>query len=105
MGVLLGAAAISWRRQLSKAATAFSVLAIMIAPLLAVAVTLPHSFTNGTVADAAEVNANFEALAYRTIPRATGLGPQDGTDSGIIAARQLNLTKVNRPGNSGDSFS
>jgi hypothetical protein len=41
-----------------------SILALVIVPLVAVAaVTLPFTFTNGTVADADEVNANFNALA------------------------------------------
>jgi len=36
---------------------------LAIGPLVALAVTLPHTFSNGTVADADEVNANFSALA------------------------------------------
>jgi hypothetical protein len=32
-------------------------------PLALLATTLPHTFTNGTVADATQVNANFETLA------------------------------------------
>lgn len=39
------------------------VLGLVALPLsAAVAVTLPHAFTNGTVADATEVNANFATL-------------------------------------------
>lgn len=39
------------------------VLGLVALPLsAAVAVTLPHTFTNGTVADATEVNANFATL-------------------------------------------
>ena len=36
---------------------------LVVGPLVAVAVTLPHTFTNGTVADANQVNANFNAVA------------------------------------------
>jgi len=36
--------------------------ALVVGPLVAVAVTLPHTFSNGTVADANQVNANFNAV-------------------------------------------
>jgi hypothetical protein len=36
---------------------------VLVLPLSVAAVTLPHTFVNGTVADADEVNANFAALA------------------------------------------
>ena len=43
--------------------THLAVTAILVVPLAAVAaVILPHTFINGTVADANEVNANFSAL-------------------------------------------
>lgn len=93
LGALLGGAAVLYPRVASRATTTLTVLAIAVVPLIALAVSLPHSFVNGTVADADEVNANFEALAYRSIPRATGLGPIDGTDSGALASRVLNVTK------------
>jgi hypothetical protein len=45
-------------------AIGLTVLAVaLVAPLAARAVTLPFTFTNGTVADANQVNANFAALA------------------------------------------
>lgn len=36
---------------------------LFMVPLSVVALTLPHTFVNGTIADADEVNANFAALA------------------------------------------
>lgn len=57
LGALVGAAGVLYRRPLSKAGTAVALLAIGVVPLSALAV--PHLFTNGTVADADEVNANF----------------------------------------------
>jgi len=40
-----------------------ALVAIVIVPLVAMAVTVPNTFVNGTTADADEVNANFDALA------------------------------------------
>jgi hypothetical protein len=40
----------------------FALVAIVIAPLVTIAVTVPNTFVNGSVADADEVNANFVAL-------------------------------------------
>ncbi len=40
----------------------FALVAIVIAPLVVIAVTVPNTFVNGTVADADEVNANFVSL-------------------------------------------
>ena len=43
--------------------THLAATALLVVPLAAVAaVTLPNTFTNGTVADAGEINANFDAL-------------------------------------------
>jgi hypothetical protein len=67
--------------------------AVALVPVAALAVMLPYTFVNGTVADATEVNANFEALAYPVVPRATELGPGDGTDVGPIASRNLTVVK------------
>ncbi len=43
-------------------------------PATTVAITLPHAFVNGTIADADEVNANFGALetAINSAPSAVG---------------------------------
>lgn len=73
-----------------RAVSAFVLLAI---PIAAHAVTLPHAFVNGTIADANEVNANLQALAYRLIPRTTGIGPGDNTDFGPIVSRTLTVAK------------
>ena len=39
---------------------------LVMAPLSVAALTLPYTFVNGTIADAAKVNANFAALASAT---------------------------------------
>jgi len=64
IGLLLGASMVLHRRRSLRAAAACACLAIAVGPLMALAgqVSLPHSFTNGTLADADEVNANFVAL-------------------------------------------
>ena len=63
LGALVGALVILYRKPLSKAKTAVALLVIALVPLIAIGqVTLPNTFTNGTVADADEVNANFDAL-------------------------------------------
>lgn len=51
------------RRLRGRSLAAALLLGIVVVPVAAwAAVTLPHSFTNGTAADADEVNANFAAL-------------------------------------------
>jgi hypothetical protein len=63
VGALAGAAVVLYPRPLSKTKTSVVLLVIAIVPLVAIAqVTLPHTFSNGTVADADEVNANFDAV-------------------------------------------
>ena len=64
IGLLIGAAFILQRRRLTQADGTCSVIAVAVIQVVAFAiqVSLPHSFPNGTVADATEVNANFEAL-------------------------------------------
>lgn len=64
IGLLMGASVVIHRRQLFRTAVACTCLAIAIVPLMALAgqVSLPNSFTNGTLADADEVNANFATL-------------------------------------------
>jgi hypothetical protein len=64
IGLLMGASMVLHRRRLLRTAAACACLAIAVGPLMALAgqVSLPHSFTNGTLADADEVNANFVAL-------------------------------------------
>lgn len=97
MSFLVGGYMMQDRRRLGRfSAVGATVLIVM--PLAAVAtITLPNVFTNGSVADADEVNANFDTLAtavnYRTITRATGLGPQDAIDSGVIVSRTLEVMK------------
>lgn len=72
--------------------------ALIVFPMAAIAtVSVPYSFNNGEIANATEVNANFdvltEAVNHRTIPRATGLGPADGIDAGVIVSRTLSVNK------------
>jgi hypothetical protein len=56
-------------------------------PAVLLAVTLPHTFTNGTVADADQINANFQALAA-AVGSAGGGVP---TDSDVAACTTSNL--------------
>jgi hypothetical protein len=62
LGAFLGATAVIYRRPLSKVATPLALLSVVLLPLVAIALTLPHTFVNGTIADADEVNANFAAV-------------------------------------------
>ena len=61
LGFLLGVCAVLARR--SRIARTFAIGFIALVPVIAViAVNLPHTFQNGTIADADEVNDNFDAL-------------------------------------------
>jgi hypothetical protein len=64
IGLLVGASVVLHRGRWVKSAAACAVVALAVGPLasLAAQVSLPHSFMNGDVADADEVNANFAAL-------------------------------------------
>lgn len=63
LGFLLGVFAVKAKG--ARANALVFALAIVVVPAIAVTAqsTLPYTFTNGTVADADEVNANFQALA------------------------------------------
>ncbi len=63
LGALMGAAVVLYRRPILKTGTALALVALVLVPLVALAVTLPNTFVNGTVADADEVNENFQFLA------------------------------------------
>jgi hypothetical protein len=94
---LLGGFLMQGRRRLSWFSTV-GAIGLMVVPMAALAtVTLPNVFVNGQIGDADEVNANFDTLTttvnYRTIARATALGPFDTTDSGVIASRVLVVVK------------
>lgn len=61
LGIILGATAIIARRNKMARLASFSF--ILIVPVVAAfAVNLPHTFSNGTIADADEVNDNFQTL-------------------------------------------
>lgn len=49
------------------------------------AITIPHSFVNGTIAEAAEVNANFTAVKNYVDGLSTGVN----IDSGAIATASI----------------
>lgn len=49
------------------------------------AITIPHSFTNGTIAEASEVNANFDAVENYV----NGLSDGTNIDSSAIIAAKL----------------
>ena len=61
LGFVLGVAALLARR--NRHALATIAVFLVCAPLLVRSVTLPFTFDNGEVADADEVNANFDALS------------------------------------------
>lgn len=62
-GLLLGSAAFARRTRRIRGIAVIGLLAAALVPLVALAsVELPHTFTNGTTADADEVNANFQAI-------------------------------------------
>jgi len=64
IGALLATAWLAQRLRRSALATTIMLLATIAIPLAAVAATsLPNLFTNGTVADADEVNENFNTIA------------------------------------------
>lgn len=64
VGAMLGAFGLR-RRGLMNFSTALLVFGVVSVPIAVYAITLPHTFTNGTVADADEVNANFSALSSK----------------------------------------
>lgn len=49
------------------------------------AITIPHSFVNGTIAEASEVNANFDAIENYV----NGLSDGTNIDSSAIIAAKL----------------
>jgi hypothetical protein len=54
------------------------------------AITIPHSFTNGTIAEASEVNANTNAIANYV----NGLYDGTNIDSSAITAAKLAINAV-----------
>ena len=54
------------------------------------AITIPHSFTSGTIAEASEMNANFTAVGSYV----NGLSTGANIDSGAIAATNLATNAV-----------
>jgi hypothetical protein len=63
LAALLGTTWIVQRRRRSPLVVVSLLCAAIAVPLVAVAgMTLPHTFSNGTVADADEVNQNFESI-------------------------------------------
>lgn len=63
LGALMGVTAVRVRSPLSRTKLSVALIVGIVVPLAAIAqVTLPNAFSNGTVADADQVNANFEAI-------------------------------------------
>ena len=48
------------------------VLLVCVAPAAGQGISVPNTFTNGTAADATQVNANFAALAANALNRTGG---------------------------------
>ena len=96
IGGLLGAAAVLYRKNLTKVAMTCAVLAAAIGPLAGIAgqVTLPHSFTNGTTADADEVNSNFDALRDAFDATSGRLGPLAAWNDGPLPTSSTCQGKV-----------
>lgn len=67
LGVALAGALLLWRGHRWGAGVALLAL-LLTAPAVALALTLPHTFANGTVADADEVNENFAAVGNAIVP-------------------------------------
>jgi len=66
-GALAGIGCTIYRKRLGRVGGALALLLLAGVPFVAMAtVTLPHLFTNGTVADADEVNQNFDAIHAET---------------------------------------
>lgn len=96
IGGLLGAAAVLYRKNLTKVAMTCAVLATAIGPLTVIAgqLTLPHSFTNGTKADAEEVNSNFDALRDAFNATSGRLGPLAAWNDGPLPTTSTCQGKV-----------
>ena len=60
LGVIIGV--IGTLASRNRSMRVFSIMLVSMLPALAVALVLPHTFTNGTIADANQVNANFSAI-------------------------------------------
>ncbi|MEM7543266.1 MAG: hypothetical protein AAF384_17025 [Pseudomonadota bacterium] len=93
LGVVIGACGVLANRHRKARVPLF--FALLVPVMGAVAFTVPNTFTNGTTADAAQVNANFAAIAsiIGTPPAVTsitastpdlGLGPQPRCDFSAI---------------------
>lgn len=54
------------------------------------AITIPHSFVNGTIAEASEVNANFDAIENYV----NGLSDGTNIDASAISAAKLASSAV-----------
>ncbi len=95
--------------QRHKSTRIIPVLAMVIIPaaVFAATVSLPHTFENGKVADADEVNANFEALATESNSQDTRLsnvetenGLQNTQISSMQTVKQDRVTGLCPPGSS-----
>ena len=98
LGIIIGASASAIMARGNNWARLTSLSIILLLPVVAVfAVNLPHTFTNGTVADADEVNANFEALANNSnsntykVSIPTSTIPSDERYTALDSGRLSNL--------------
>ena len=62
LGAVLGVVGWSMLGRHPRIAGASVAIALLAVPVVGIALTVPHAFTNGTVADADQVNANFQAV-------------------------------------------
>jgi hypothetical protein len=77
---LLGAARLARRRGRRAAALLLGLLALAPLAALGTTISMPHVFANGTVADADEVNANFDVLVAESNAQDARLAALEATD-------------------------
>ncbi len=102
LGALLGAATVLLPSKAAKRTALAGLAVLVVLPVTVRAVSVPNSFVNGAVADADEVNANFEALAD-AIGGCYVHGGQWGCASGFDEVVQGRAGGLESYGNSGGS--
>lgn len=95
LGALMGTVLAGWRGWLSRAGTMVALLAIAVLPVVAVAaqIAVPNAFLDGTPAEAAEVNANFDALVAESNDQDTRIADVEARPTiscNWVGTRQVN---------------
>ena len=97
VAALIGCGIVSLRSRLPKYTTWLSVGMLLIVPITAYAaiISVPNTFTNGTIADATEVNANFDGIVSESNAqhaRIAALESQLATFASQILALQTDVS-------------